>query len=103
MDDQGHNIAEYSSRCLKIRKTVYLFYVSISYVNTIATAVKSSYKTNKQNMTLSSLEPGSAEGEKGKKRGQIGKISVSEARRMVSNADFCSFFPQCGAWSQARH
>ena len=54
-------------------------------------------------MTLSSLEPGSAEGEKGKKWGQIGKLSTSEVRRMVSNADFCSFFPQCEAWSQARH
>ena len=31
-------------------------------------------------MTLSSLEPGSAEGEKGKKRGQIGKLSTSEVR-----------------------
>ena len=54
-------------------------------------------------MTLSSLEPGSAEGEKGKKRGQTGKLSASEARQIVSNADFCSFFPQCRAWSQARH
>ena len=54
-------------------------------------------------MTLSSLEPGSAEGEKGKKRGQIGKLSASEARRTVSNTDICSFFPQWGAWSQARH
>ena len=33
-------------------------------------------------MTLSSLEPGSAEGEKGKKRGQIGKLSASEVRWM---------------------
>ena len=54
-------------------------------------------------MTLSSLEPGSAVGEKGKKRGQIGKISVSEARQTVSNADFYYFFPQWGTWSQARH
>ena len=53
-------------------------------------------------MTLSSLEPGSAVGEKGKKRGQIGKISVSEERQTVSNADFCYFFPQWGTWSQAR-
>ena len=43
-------------------------------------------------MTLSSLEPGSAVGEKGKKRGQIGKISVSEARQTVSNTDFATFF-----------
>ena len=31
-------------------------------------------------MTLSSLELGSAEGEKGKKRGQIGKLLASEVR-----------------------
>ena len=48
MDDQGHNIAEYSSQCLKICEYNY-FYVSmyihiaiIPYVNIIATAVKSS-------------------------------------------------------------
>ena len=54
-------------------------------------------------MTLSSLKPGSAVAEKGKKRGQIGKISAGEAKQMVCRADFCSFFPQWGAWSQARH
>ena len=54
-------------------------------------------------MTLTSLEPGRAVGEKGKKRGQIGKILASEARRTVSNTDICSFFSQWGAWSQARH
>ena len=54
-------------------------------------------------MTLSGLEPGSAVGEKGKKRGQRGKILASEARRTISNGAFCSFLPQWGAWSQARH
>ena len=61
----------------------------------------------------SSLGPGSAAGEKGKKRVQIGKILGSEASQAVSppifffshfffaNANFFSFFPQCEAWSQA--
>ena len=76
-----------------------------------------------------SLGPGSAVREKGKKRGQIGKISASEASPAVSwgggkgrhsfpfpdylstrfarrfffsrTLIFFSFFPQCWAWSQA--
>ena len=76
--------------------------------------------------SVPSLGPGSAVGEKGKKRGQIGEISASEASpamawggrkgslkasatlsplqttsRLASLADFFSFFPQCGAWSKA--
>ena len=63
-----------------------------------------------------SLGPVSEVGEKGKKRGQIGKISASESppqttSRLVSLARFVffrsrrfffSFFAQCGAWTQAR-
>ena len=45
-------------------------------------------------------------GEKGKKRGQIGKISASEISRarffFFANAVFFPFSPQCGAWSHAR-
>ena len=60
-------------------------------------------------MQMAIQGPGSAVVKKGKKWGQIGKISVSEA----SPADvwatltpsqttaIFSFFPQCGAWSQA--
>ena len=62
-----------------------------------------------------SLGPGSAVGEKGKKRGQIGQISASEASPAVAWGDylsepfffffayaaFFSFFPQCGVWSLA--
>ena len=54
------------------------------------------------------LGPGSAFGEKGKKRGQIGKISASEASGaqfffffFSTNADFFPLSPQYGAWSQA--
>ena len=54
-----------------------------------------------------SLGPGSALGKKGKKRGQIGKISASEASRarffffFLAKADFFPFSPQRGAWSHA--
>ena len=54
-----------------------------------------------------SLGPGSALGEKGKKRGQMGKISASEISLarfffFFANAVFFPLFPTCGAWSQAR-
>ena len=55
-----------------------------------------------------SLGPVSEVGEKGKKRGQIGKISASESppqttSRLVSLTPiFFSFFAQCGAWTQPR-
>ena len=54
------------------------------------------------------LGPGSALGEKGKRRGQIGKnISERSKPRAIfffffANADFFPFSPQCGSWSQAR-
>ena len=68
-----------------------------------------------------SLGPGSAEWEKGKKRGQIEKISLAERLPGALfpfpeylSADFArlffffsptliffTFFPQCGAWSEA--
>ena len=64
-----------------------------------------------------SLGLGAAVAEKGKKRGQIEKVSASEASRAVTwggekggvtpsprffaIGPFFSFFPQCGAWSQA--
>ena len=53
------------------------------------------------------LGPGSAVGEKGKKRGEIRKISTS--RKKISLSEFLFshtgvflLFPQCGAWSQAK-
>ena len=45
------------------------------------------------------LGPGSAFGEKGKKRGQIGKISASEA----SGAQFFFFFPPTPIFSPFPH
>ena len=52
-----------------------------------------------------SLGPGSALGEKGKKRGQIGKNigerSKPSAVFFFTNADFFPLCPQYGAWSQA--
>ena len=45
------------------------------------------------------LGPGSAFGEKGKKRGQIGKISASEA----SGAQFFFFFPPTPIFSSFPH
>ena len=54
-----------------------------------------------------SLGPGSALGEKGKKRGQIGK-NIGERSKpsavfffFFTNADFFPLCPQYGAWSQA--
>ena len=55
-----------------------------------------------------SLGPVSELGEKGKKRGQIRKISTSKSppqttsRLVFAHADFFLLFPQCGAWTQAR-
>ena len=54
-----------------------------------------------------SLGPGSALGEKGKKRGQIGK-NIGERSKpsavfffFFTKADFSPLSPQYGAWSQA--
>ena len=54
-----------------------------------------------------SLGPGPAVGEKGKKRGEIGKISTSGGKKFAfriffpHTGVFLFFFSQCGAWSQA--
>ena len=54
-----------------------------------------------------SLGPVPAVGEKGKKMGEIGKISTSGGKKIrfpnffPAHRCFSLFFSQCGAWSQA--
>ena len=49
-----------------------------------------------------SLGPGSTVEEKGKKRGQLGKVlAIASPSQTTSHVDFFSFFAQCGAWFQA--
>ena len=48
-----------------------------------------------------SLGPGSAVGEKGKKPLPLSPLQTTSRKFFFANPDFFSFFPQCGAWSQA--
>ena len=102
----------------------YLSYILIKRI--MSSTVSCDYNLNH----LNSLGPRSAVGEKGKKRGQTGKnigkrsepsvilrrgkgrhhpfsspeyLSARFARQLFFSPgpDFFSFFPQCGAWSQA--